>query len=554
MSVSMTNVLRRGTLAVRAWSVLAIVVAAAVLFSAAGVVHAQDPATPAGIELGEGERLAEKQELKVGTNRNLVNGEEDFWFAHASLQVWEPLIDYDDNLGLVPGLAENWTLSPDGLTWEFTLREDVVFSNGEPYNADALIGSIEHARASSGRPSLFLGGINFEEIYGNPTAITRVDDYTVQIAYDTPRPLLPYAIANHYSAQFWPGQFDENSNFTGLPIGTGPFKLVEWERDQYAVLERNENYWGEKPTLTRIEVRIYPDENSRLSALKAGEVDALAELGAVLPAQAGEIKDDANYVVSNYPTACNTYLLFNGSKAPFNDVRLRQAVSLAIDREAFVNDLLYGYGIPAKGVILQANAKWFNDNPEEQIRYDPEQAQQLANEALGGQRQKVTLVFNPPGQNLLGWPYPLMATYLQAILQPYGFDVELKQQEAAAVTETLAQGGYDLALSNNCWSTGDPNYMIRRTLGSQSALQTTNHGGYNNPEVDALLDRALVELDPEKQADLYRQAQAIGNAEVPIAPLFDQETIIAHRPFVRGLTQHIAYAPTFETVYIVEQQ
>lgn len=508
-------------------------------------------ATPAWIHLEDGQELADKQEITVGVNRYLVNGEEDFWFAHASLQVWEPLIDYDDNFNLVPGLAKSWELSPDGLTWTFHLRDDVTFSNGEQYNADSLIGSIAHAKASSGRPSLYLGGINFEEIYGDPV-VTRVDNYTVSLSYKEPRPLLPYAISNHYSAQFWQGQFDENSNFTGLPIGTGPFKVTDWKRDQYIVLERNENYWKEKPTLTKITVRTYPDENSRLSALKAGEVDALVELGAVLPAQAGEISGDSNYVVQHFPTACNTYLLFNGTKAPFNDVRVRQALSLAIDRDAFVKDLLYGYGIPAKSVLLAADSTFFNDDPAQQIQYDPEKAKQLLNEATGGQRVKVELLFNPPGQNLLGWPYPLIATYLQAILQPVGFDVTLKQQESAAVTETLKEGTYDVAISNSCWATGDPNYILRRTLGADSAIQKTNHGGYNNPEVEKLLDEAQVETDQAKQVELYKQVQAIGNAEVPIAPLFDQETIIASRPYVQGLTQHIAYAPSFETIYILK--
>lgn len=508
-------------------------------------------ATPSWIHLENGQSLADKQEITVGVNRYLVNGEEDFWFAHASLQVWEPLIDYDDNFNLVPGLAKSWELSADGLTWTFYLRDDVNFSNGEKYNADSLIASIAHAKASSGRPSLYLGGINFEEIYGDPT-VTRVDDYTVSLGYKEPRPLLPYAISNHYSAQFWQGQFDEDSNFTGLPIGTGPFKVTDWKRDQYIVLEQNENYWKEKPTLTKITVKTYPDENSRLSALKAGEVDALVELGAVLPAQAGEISGDDKYVVQHFPTACNTYLLFNGTKAPFNDVRVRQALSLAIDRDAFVKDLLYGYGIPAKSVLIAADSAFFNDDPSQQIQYDPEKAKQLLNEATGGQRVKVELLFNPPGQNLLGWPYPLIATYLQAILQPIGFDVTLKQQESAAVTETLKEGNYDFAISNNCWATGDPNYILRRTLGADSALQKTNHGGYNNPEVEKLLNEGQAETDPAKQAEIYKQIQAIGNADVPIAPLFDQETIIASRPYVQGLAQHIAYAPSFETIYILK--
>ena len=134
------------------------------------------------------------------------------------------------------------------------------------------------------------------------------------------------------------------------------------------------------------------------------------------------------------------------------------------------------------------------------------------------------------------------------MLQPIGFDIELKQLEAAAVTDALNNGEYEVAISNNCWATGDPNYQIRRTLGSDSVLQGTQHGSYNNPEVDALLDQAQVELDPQTQIDLYNQAQAIGVEEVAIAPLFDQQTIIAYKPWVRGLSQRIAYAPTLETI------
>jgi peptide/nickel transport system substrate-binding protein len=510
-------------------------------------------ATPPGVVLEEGQRLRDDQTFRVGVNRNLVGGPEDFWYSHASLQVYEPLLKYDDNFNLLPSLATEWNLSPDGLVWEFKLRDDVTFSNGEPFTSATVLANVEHARAKSGQPSQFLGGINFEEIYGDPEVVA-VDDHTVTFTYTEPRPLLPYAIANHYSVQWWEGQFDENWNFTDLPVGSGPFKLVDWERDQFATLERNEDYWGQKPTLTRIEVKIYPNENSRLSALKAGEVDALAELGAVLPAQAGELEGDSDYVVASYPTACNTFLIFNGTAEPFNDVRVRQALNLAIDRDAFVNDLLYGYGIPAKGVILQANTRWFNDNPDQQVRWNIEEATALLNEATGGERVKVDLLFHPPGQNLHGWPYPLMATYLQAILQPVGFDINLVQQESAVVTETLASGNWQLSIYNNCWSSGEPNYQIRRTLGSDSALHLTNHGGYNNPEVDALLDQAQVELDADKQIELYKQAQAIGLEEAAIAPLFDQETIIAYRPFVKGLTQRIAYAPTFETVYLVEDE
>lgn len=515
-----------------------------------GIAIAQDDALPDHVVLAEGERLREDQTLNIGVNRNLVGGPEDYWYAHASLHVYEPLIEYDDNFNLLPGLATEWTLSPDGLVWTFTLREDVHFSNGEPFTSSTVLFNVERSRAKSGQPSQFLGGINFEEIYRDPQ-VAAIDDYTVTFTYDEPYPNLPFAIANHYSVQWWEGQFDDDYNFLDLPIGSGPFLLVDWQRDQYATLERNENYWREKPILENINVRIYPNENSRLSALKAGEVDALGELGAVLPQQAGELEGDENFRVAAYPAACNTYLLFNGTTAPFDDVRIRQALSLSIDRDALVNDLLYGYGIPAEGLILQANEQWFNADAT--VEYDPERAAQLLNEATGGERVQIDFVFHPAGQNLHGWPYPLIATYLQAILEPVGFDVNLIQQEAAVVTDTLANGEYNLTIHNNCWSSGEPNYQVRRTIGSTAALHTTSNGGYNNPEVDALLDQAESETDPVKQAELYKQAQAIALEEAAIAPLFDQQTIIAHRTWVRGLDQRIAYEPTLELVYLVEE-
>lgn len=182
------------------------------------------------------EPLAASQELTVGISRNLVNGAEDWLYVHGSLQVWEPLIRYDDRFNLQPGLAESWTLSADGLTWSFKLREDVVFSNGNKFNAAAAVANIERFRTVSGTPSIFLGGINFPEIYGEPTAITATSEFTFDISYATPLPLLPFSISNHYSAQFDPASFDPATGvFYDKPIGAGRFVLTDWVRDQYVL-------------------------------------------------------------------------------------------------------------------------------------------------------------------------------------------------------------------------------------------------------------------------------------------------------------------------------
>ena len=281
-----------------------------------------------------GEQLADKQEITVGVSRNLVNGEHDWLNVHASLQIWEPLIRYDEELKLQPGLAESWTLSPDGLTWTFKLRNDVKFSDGSQFTADDAVAVINRYKGVSGWPSGFLSGINFPEIYGEPTAIEKIDDYSFKIVYKTPRPLLPYSMSNHYSAMYSRTSWLDNLDFKpNAPIGSGRFKLVDWKRDQYIVLERNEGYTRpDKATLTKITLKYYSNANSRLAALKSGEIDALVELGSVLPVQARELSADPNYTVAQHASSCTTYLGYNGTKAPFNNVKLRQAVDSAIDR------------------------------------------------------------------------------------------------------------------------------------------------------------------------------------------------------------------------------
>lgn len=499
--------------------------------------------------------LAATQELTAGISRNLVNGPEDFWFVHASLQIWEPLIRYNDTFELEPALAESWTLSEDGLTWTFRLRQDVRFSSGNPFNAAGVVANINRGKVLSGKASNFLGGINFPEIYGDPVRIEAIDDYTVELEYAAPLPLLPYSISNHYSAQFDPASFDpETAFFLDKPIGSGRFTLGDWQRDQYVILERNTNYGGPEPaTLDKVTLRLYTDPNARVSALKSGEVDALVELGALLPSQADDLAQDEDYLVAAHASACQTYLTVNGTRGPFNDVRVRQALSLAIDRDSLVNDLLYGYVAPSKQIFTQFNTAWtLLDDPSIQVSYDPDRAKQLLDEATGGSGVTVSLLFSPPGEGITQWPYPLIAQYLQAVLQPVGFNLELKQVEGAAATDLRNNGDFDFAFSNNCWATGDPNYQIGRTVSSQSALNLTQHNGYNNPQVDELLAQARVEIDPAKQKDLYNQIQVIANTEQAIIPLYDQQTITAAKSYVAGLSQHIAYAPTLDTVNILE--
>jgi peptide/nickel transport system substrate-binding protein len=518
---------------------------------------APPPATPVpGQARPAADQLADKQELTVGISRNLINGEHDWLDVHASLQIWEPLIRYDEDLKLQPGLAEKWTLSPDGLTWTFNLKKGVKFSDGSEFIADDAVAVINRYKGVSGWPSIFLGGIIFPEIYGDPTAIEKIDDYSFKIVYATPRPLLPYSMSNHYSAMYSRNSWQENLDFKPAgPIGSGRFKLVDWKRDQYAIIERNEKYSGSDPAIvTKITLKHYLNANSRLAALKSGEIDALVELGAVLPVQARELSTDPNFTVAQHASSCTTYMGFNATKAPFNDIKLRQALNYAIDRQQFVKDLLYGYTLPAKGIMIQPNTPWFNTDPASHVVFDMGKAKALAKEGLNGGRAKAVLAFTPPSEGIGNWPYPQMGAFLQASLRPLGFDIELKQLETAALNDVRKTGDFDLVLANNCWSSGDPNYIMRRLMHSKSVIQApgSQNGGYNNPEVDKLLDDAMVEIDPVKQKAMYDKLQLIAAQELPLLPMYDQVTITAAQAKVKGLSQRIAYAPTFDTVYLTK--
>jgi peptide/nickel transport system substrate-binding protein len=505
----------------------------------------------AGAQPAQGEELADTQELRVGVSRNLVNGERDPWYCHSSLNVWESLITLDDALRPVPGLAERWAMADDGLSWTLVLRPGVAFSDGVPFNADAVLANWAHMRQVSGRPSSFFG-LDFDGVYGAPTDLAKVDDLTVRISLPRPLPMLPNSISNFYSAMFSPASFAPNGDFVGSPAATGPFRLVDWGLDRGAELERNETYWGRPPVLTRISLQIYPDANARLSALRAGEVDALAELGALLASQAVELAEDPGFVVTPAPSSCTTYLAYNGLKPPFDDARMRRAVDLALNRGEMVAQLLFGYGSPSAGIITKYATAIRSDSPEAQLRYDPEQARTLAQEALGGGRAGVTLLFSPPtGRSAR--PFPQIAAYLQAVLAPLGLDVELRQLESAAASDARAAGEFNLHLSGTCFPNGDPDYLLRRVLSSQSTANAAGdgNGGYANPEADQLLDEARATLDPALRAELYDRLQQIAARDVPTSPLYDESEVVAHRTGVRGLGQRVNYQPTFGTTYLV---
>lgn len=483
--------------------------------------------------------------LTIAVSRNLVDGEQNPWYVHSSLMVWESLIALDDELKPTPQLAEDWEQSPDGLSWTFRLRPDVRFTDGTAFDADAVVANVERYQRISPRPSPFFT-LNAQAAFGDLVQISKVDDQTVAFHHRTPYPVLEATMSGFFSAMFSPKSFAENGDFRGIPAATGPFRLVDWKRDQYALLDRNDGYRGTRPRVRQVRARIIPDANTRVSALLAGEVDALVELGALLPAQAAQLRDRPGIHVAADPISISQYLAFNCSKPPFSDVRLRQAVALAVDRDTIVRDLVLGFATPGQSLLSPFGKRWFSTKGSP--RYAPAEAASLARQALSGGRVGVRLPFSvSPGQ---ARPYKETAELLQALLRPLGIDLQLQALETAALSDTVNRGEWDLRFSQQGWANGDPDFIFSAFLHSRGGYNTTNKAGYHNDEVDRLIEAGRAERDVSQRFAIYERLQEIAAAEVPVLPLYHEHSPYAYSDGITGLRQRITYQPTLETVAV----
>lgn len=350
----------------------------------AAPVPTEAPAAPASAPTS-----APTRTLVLAAPRDLAPGEQDPYYVIETLKVWESLVTVDENWMPAPQLAEAWTMADDGLSWTFSLRRDVVFSDGSAFNADVVLANVARMQKISPRPSPFYS-FDTELAYGDLKEVVKVDDFTVQFIHNSPEPTFPAMLATYFSAMFAPASFTERGDFAGYPIASGPFQVVERVADQYVVLEPNPQYRGAPAQAARVEVKTIPDPNTRAAALRAGEIQGVLDLGAIQPVTAKELTASGAFDES---TALNsiTHLVFvNGTQAPFNDPRLRQAISQVIDRAFVVDAIFLGYGEPA-GSMLNAVARTWHD-PALTLPYDPEGAAALAAEVLGNRRQSARII------------------------------------------------------------------------------------------------------------------------------------------------------------------
>lgn len=478
------------------------------------------------------------QELVIGVGRDFFNGPESSSYVHGSTGVWESLTYLDENLEPYPLLAEKLVPEDAGKTWIVYLRQNVRFHDGKPLNAEAVVQSVMR----------YKNNLKFDE-YGTFLHLDKVEalgENCVRFSFSVPEPAFPAKVAYHGCPIFSPASFDADGKIVS-PIGTGPFKYASHKPGEELEIVRNDDYWGEKPRLNRVLFKVIPDPSTRLAALQTGAVQAVADVGGILPEQVPVIEGDSNLKLMSRLVTTSHYLFFNNQKPPFDDPALRRAVSLAIDRDELVHQLLHGYGEPAGTVFTSLARAWTVDGL---WKTDRGEAVKLAARAKSTGPHKVALVINSALANR--WPYKPIAEAMQSEFKALGLDVELQVLESGAWTDALKNGDYNLALTPYTLMTGDPDFFFGRWIHSAGQMNKQRGIGYSNPEADRLVEDAGSEGDKSKRRAYYARLQELVARDVPLCPLFHDVCLYAVRKEVKDLTMDPFFKPSLDKARVVQ--
>ncbi|KAA5831173.1 ABC transporter substrate-binding protein [Saccharopolyspora hirsuta] len=420
--------------------------------------------------------------------------------AEGAAKFYDGLLAFDGRAELRPALAaEPPQSSPDAKTWTVKLRDGVRFHDGTPFDAEDVVATykaaVDPAYAST-----------ISSDYEMLADVRALDPHTVQfdlkIPYSAwPSKLVLGIVPNEKLATPQP---QENSELNTKPVGTGPYKLVEWRQGDQMTWEGNADYWGGAPAVGKVTVVFAKDDNTRAQRLASGEFD-----GTVLPPVLAESVGRDGYRTVHHSTADYRSIALPNTHPVAGDRAVRTALNLAVNREGMIKALLGGHGKPAYAPVPESMGA--NFEPAARFDFDPERAKELLDEAgwrpgadgireRGGVRAQFTVMYFADDSLRKD-----LATAFASDARAIGIQVDLAGVDRSAVAARIGNEGIVLGGGNPI----DPDPQVYNSLHS-SVIGTgtyNNPGQYRNAEVDAALDGARQELDPAKRAELYRQAQ-----------------------------------------------
>jgi ABC-type transport system substrate-binding protein len=447
-------------------------------------------------------------------------------------KIFSGLVALDDNLEVVPDIAERWEVS-GGTEYTFYLRHDVQFHDGKPVTAQDFKYSIERAcdpKVAGSNPvaSSYLGDIvgALDKLSGRADEVRGVevvDDYTLRITIDAPKSYFLAKLTYPTSYVLDKENVEGNRNWTNNPNGTGPFRLVEKSKDRI-VLAANENYYRGRPPIDEV---VYDLRGvSSINLYERGELD-VAAVGA---ADIDRVLDPNNPLhdeLVTVPSLDVWYVAFNTTMPPFDDVKVRQAFAYATNKKAIADIILGKTVTPATG-ILPPGLPGYNESFTG-IPFDPDKALTLLEESSYGSADKLPpIIFTVSGE---GGPDPVTEALVETYQQTLGVEIQIKQMPWADFLEGLNERRYQMFSLGWVADYPDPENFLDILFHGQSDY---NHTGYDDPEVNAWLEEARVETDHERRMALYNQVETRVVEDAVWIPIYHGVDYVLVKPHLKN--------------------
>ncbi len=477
--------------------------------------------------------------------------------SKVDINVFDPLVYalQDTDQPYYAGLATKWDVSPDAMTFTFTLRTDVKFHDGTPFNADAVKKTFEHIIDPNSKSLSALGSLNPGDSYVSTDV---VDDSTVKVTFKVANGGFLNAVTGISLAPISPAALAKyGADFGSNPVGTGPFKFKEWVKQDHVTIVKNPDYnWAPSPFqhngapyLDEIVFQIIPEASTRGVTLENGEVDMTEEL----------TPDDFNRLTGSggsfqglriKTTGMPYDMMINVTKAPTDELPVRQAMEFATNKKAIVDTLFSGIYEPAYAPV-DPTTLGFDKSLESIYTFDADKAKSLLEGAgwkagSDGMRSKDGKALEILFINLAGFGFDGIAQLMQAQFKDVGMKMDITQQSFPAVQDALHRGDHNMAPF--FFYAVDPSFA--NSIYSTEAISTFNWMHYSNADVDKLIQQGQQEVDPAKRAPIYIELNKKVMDDAVMIPIYYKAVVLAAKKSVQGFKYTVNGFPFFYNVTV----
>lgn len=475
---------------------------------------------------GNTSKSSKNKDMVIAVNENFISMDPhntgDTNSNSVQSAMLEGLLGFDRDGKIINVLATDYSVSEDALEYTFKLRQDVKFHDGTPFNAEAVKVNIERIMNDEG---LRLNSRGFNQI----AKVEILDDFQIKVVLKAPYSSM---LTRFVSAKMIsPKMIKENSaEIAKKPVGTGPFKFVEWVQGDHLTVERNDEYWEKGDRVKKITYKPVPENGSRVAMLKTGEASVIYPL----PQQnINELKNNKDVVIDKVPSTIARYVSINTMKKPFNDLRVRQALNYAVSKDAFIKVVNSGFGLPLDSAIP---SKTLYYSKQELYKQDIDKAKELLKEAGYPDGFKAEIWGNTNSDTMKGMQF------IQQQLKEIGVDVEIKSMEEGTLSDEIYGAQTPKDAKVQMWYVSWSSYASDVTNATRPLFHSdsfppdgANTAYYKNADVDKWMNTADATGDENEKAELYKNVQSTIYKDAPWIFLGVDEILAGKRSNVEGV-------------------